>query len=323
MATYLEKLSKQLTEDSIQLNQDELDNFWRFIHERHKIWYQRFVLGRPAPWTKDTILTEFKFTNVYRELDRGTAFLLDNICEKGEPIDQVWNIIVYRMFNRISTYEHLKWHSFERWSNPKFFRKYFDALRAFGEQGNPLYTDAHMVCAYEHFPGKDKLERFEYIFQGVISQMDTLMRIINKAKSLETVHKALTRFPGIGPFLGYEMAVDISYCSWNNLGEDEWVNPGPGCQRGLKAIFPGVKSDKDCQWLIKVLRQIQKKEWLRLKLPFDGIAYQGKELTLRNVEHCLCEYFKYWKAKNGKGRPRNRFSPQTKTGTDNFQRLKG
>lgn len=320
---YLEKLAGQLTESNIQLNQDELDNFWRFIHERQRIWYQRFVLGRSAPWTKDPILTDFKFTNVYRELDKGTMFLLDHIAERGTPEDQVWNTIVYRMFNRISTYEFLKWHSVSRWRNPENFRHYFDALRAWGLEGNALYTDAHMVCAYEHFPGDDKLARFEYIFQGVLDQLDTLMRVITKAKSLETVHSALTKFPGIGPFLAYEMAVDISYMSWNNLGEDEWTNPGPGCQRGLKDLFPGVKGTGDCQWLIKVLRQIQKKEWVRLKLPFEGIAYQNKELTLRNIEHCLCEYHKYWKAKNGKGRPRNRFNALSHPGSAEFKRLRG
>lgn len=320
---YLEKLSDQLTESKIQLNQDELDNFWKFIHERQRIWYQRFVLRRPAPWTKDQIMTDFKFTNVYRELDKGTIFLLDHIVDRQLPEDQVWNIIIYRMFNRISTYDFLKWHSLARWSNPINFRKYFDALRAYGEQGNPLYTDAHIICAYASFPGKDKLERFEYIFQNVLDSMPIIMKVINKAKSLETVHKVLSKFPGIGPFLAYEMAVDISYCSWNNLGEDEWVNPGPGCQNGLKNIFPGVRGVEDCQWLIKVLRQMQKREWTRLKLPFDGIAYQGKELTLRNIEHTLCEHFKYVKARTGKGRPRNRFVVASCPGSDIFTRLRG
>lgn len=306
----------------ININEENLERFWRFIFARHSIWHKRFVLGLKAPWTDDSILQEYKFTNVYRELDRGTLYLLDNIRGKKEPVDQVWNIIVYRMFNRISTYDFLKWHSFARWQDPTHFRRYFDALRRFSDEGNALYTDAHMVCAYEHFPGKDKLERFEYIFQGVIGGMDVLMKIIQRAKSLESVHKALTKFPGIGPFLAYEMAVDISYCDWNNLGEDEWVNPGPGCQRGLKAMFPDLKPN-ECAWMIKVLRQDQTKAFQRYKLPFEAIAYEGKPLTLRNIEHCCCEVFKYFKAINGTGRPRNRFKPTAKRGQLDFDRLKG
>lgn len=318
----LTMLHDSLLEKQLTLNPETLDKFWKFIYERQSVWHKRFVLGMKAPWTKDPIMQEYKFTNVYRELDRGTIYLLDNICGHGEPVDQVWNIIVYRMFNRISTYdEAITFKSFASWSKDKVFRRMFDNLRTYSET-KPLYTDAHMVCAYEHFPGEDKLERFEYIFAGVIKGMDVLMRIIQKAKSLETVHRALTKFPGIGPFLAYEMAVDISYCDWNNLGEDEWTNPGPGCQRGLKAIFPGIKPN-DCAWMIKVLRQAQEREFARLKLPFMGIAYQEKWLTLRNVEHCLCEFFKYHKAINATGRPRNKFTPIALPGTADFNRMKG
>lgn len=322
MADALTTLHESMLEKQLEVNQENLDRFWQFIHERHSVWNKRFILGMKAPWTSDRILQEYKFTNVYRELDRGTLYLLDKICGKKEPVDQVWNIIVYRMFNRIDTYEHLGFYRFRTWENQENFRKFFDHLRAYQESGKALYTDAHMVCAYEHFPGKDKLERFEYIFKGVIEGMEVLMRIIQKAKSLETIHKALTKFPGIGPFLAYEMAVDISYCEWNNLGEDEWVNPGPGCQRGLKAIFPGIKPN-DCAWMIKVLRQAQDKEFARLKLPFQAIAYQGKQLTLRNIEHCCCEYFKYHKALTNAGRPRNKFNPVAKPGQEDFKRLRG
>lgn len=313
-------LQDSLLEKKLSLNQENLDRFWQFIYDRQQIWHKRFIMSIKPPWSDNPIFNEYKFTNVYRELDRGTIYLLDNICGRKEPIDQVWNIIVYRMFNRIATYEHLKFHTFKKWQ--EFFSTYFLTLRKYAEAGNSLYTDAHMVCAYEHFPGTDKLERFEYIFRGVMEGMDVLMRIINKAKSLGAVHKALTSFPGIGPFLAYEMAVDISYCEWNNLGEDEWVNAGPGCQRGLQAIFPGIKPN-DCSWMIKVLRQAQEREFARLKLPFDAIAYDSKWLTLRNVEHCCCEFFKYHKAITGTGRPRNKFKAIAKPGQEDFNRLKG
>jgi len=315
-------LQDSLLEKKLGINQENLDRFWQFIYDRQEIWHKRFIMGMRAPWSDNPIFNEYKFTNVYRELDRGTIYLLDNICEKMEPVDQVWNIIVYRMFNRVSTYDHLGFRSFGRWATDKGFRKAFTILREWADDGNSLYTDAHMTCAYEHFPGKDKLERFEYIFHGVIMGMEVLMRIINKAKSLETIHKALTAFPGIGPFLAYEMAVDISYCEWNNLGEDEWVNAGPGCQRGLAAIFPGIKPN-DCAWMIKVLRQAQEREFARLKLPFEAIAYDGRWLTLRNIEHCCCEVFKYLKALNGTGRPRNKFTVHAKPGQADFERLKG
>jgi len=329
MATLTNVIAQALADKGVVVNQKNLDLFWKFIFQRHMIWYKRFKLEQPAPWTDDPILKEYKFTNVYRELDRGTLFLIDNILGKGTPMEDVFNIIIYRMFNRISTYQLVGYQNIYARSgtpdNPVWSWKHyecFDIWRCAMVKGQPLYTDAHMVCAYEHFPGKDKLERFEYIFKGVFKGLPALMNIIKKAKSLEVIHKALTKFPGIGPFLAYEIAVDISYAKWNNLSEDEWVNPGPGCQRGLKFIFEGLPTG-DCDGMIRVLRFIQKREFKRLNLPFDSIAYLGRDLTLRNIEHCLCECFKYFKALNETGRPRNKFTAKAKPGSKTFNRLKG
>ena len=310
------------------VDQEQVDAFWKFIYDRHLIWYKRFVLKQEAPWTNDPVMLAFKFTNVYRELDRGTIYLLDNILDCGSEMEQVFNIIFYRMFNRIETYNRVGRQTlFESKVNPgkMAWRNRKDTWETLGQAyaaGAPLWTDAHMVCAYEHFPGANKFERFQYIFKQVLGALPSLFETIKTAKSLGTIHKALTAIPGIGPFNAYEIEVDISYARWNNLSEDEWVNPGPGCQRGLKALFPGIKPN-ECTQVIHVLRQVQVEEFTRMKLPFAEIAYQEKELTLRNIEHCLCEYFKLYKARTGTGRPRNKFTPKAKQGSADFKRLKG
>lgn len=315
-------MSKEL-EYTIPYTQLALDNFWKFIFERHNIWHKRFILEQPAPWTTDRVLKDFKFTNVYRELDRGTMFLLDNILTTGEPIEQVFNIIIYRMFNRIETYQAI---GFQRspW-NPK---PMFGALRVRQAANLPLYTDAHIVCAYASFPGRDKLARFEYILDDVYKNLPDLMHVIHNSTSLAPIHRKLMTMQGVGPFNAYEVAVDVSYAEWNLHNENEWVNPGPGCMRGLKQIFGVKENERECIPLIFQLRDRQESEFDRLKLPFRAIAYNGKSLTLRNVEHSLCEYFKWCKAMDGTGRPRNVFRSKASKeggllGDNGFQRLKG
>jgi hypothetical protein len=310
----------------IETDQEALGLFWKVIFTRQLIWYRRFVQHKPPPWTKDPIFLQFKFTNMYRELDRGTMYLLDRIVNNGRtPVEQVFNIILYRMFNRIATYDHIGFQSIYTHKGVitwPAFRSTFDKLRAYANAGHPLYTDAHMVCAYEHFPGKDKLERFEYIFDRVLHNMQRLVAKVESEQSLGPIHKFLTTIPGIGPFNAYEIAVDISYCSWNDLNEDEWVNPGPGCQRGLKRIFPNMKP-RYCTQAIFDIRDWQEDEWDRLNLPFKSVAYKGRHLTLRNVEHSLCEFFKYAKALDGTGRPRMRFNPVSLPGSLDYIRLEG
>ena len=55
------------------LRKKELDLFWKFVNERHRIWLFRDKNPDvPPPWTKDKILSTYKFTNVFRQLDRTT-----------------------------------------------------------------------------------------------------------------------------------------------------------------------------------------------------------------------------------------------------------
>ena len=62
-----------------ELDWDAVYHFKRFLIDRYKIHVRKDVKGMPAPWTKNTILQEFKFTNVRREHDRQTRYLIKNI----------------------------------------------------------------------------------------------------------------------------------------------------------------------------------------------------------------------------------------------------
>jgi hypothetical protein len=308
-----------------------LDMYWKFIYTRHLIWYKRFVLGQPPPWTEDPTLREYKFTNMYRELDRGTLYLLDNIIgpleTHGPAKAQIFNTIMYRVFNRIETWEAVKdlthiYGDSATVSLPWDRYVAFDRWRKMGESGRPIYTDAHMVCAYNGTPGHDKLARIEYIFQQMHDKIDDLYDLVMGSKSLKDIWTFLKNMNGLGPFLAYEIAVDISYAPWNHHHEDEWVNAGPGCQIGINIIFPNTPP-KQCPDKIFYLRDIQQEEFARLSLPWETIAYKGRWLTLRNIEHCCCEFQKYVKAVNATGRPRNRFRATAQLGVGDFNRLKG
>lgn len=311
------------TGDIVQRNYRDL--FWRFIYDRHLIWYKRFVLEMAPPWTTDVILRDYKFTNMYRELDRGTLYLLDNIIgplqTHGTPGTQIFNTIIYRLFNRVDAWQTLRdAHAIK--TMPWDRTRMLEVLRERMEAGFPIYTDAHMVCAYHGTPGKDKLERLGHIFDNMQPKIEEFEHLVYTAKSLKFIWEALKNTYGIGPFLAYEIAVDISYAPWNNLSEDEWVNPGPGCQIGINILYPGT-SPKDCTHKIFEIRDMQQAEFKRMSLPFSAIAYKNRWLTLRNIEHDLCEFQKYVKALDGTGRPRNRFRPVATVGDDYFERLKG
>lgn len=61
-----------------ELHAEHCEQFWRFVHERQEIWRKKSA-SEPAPWTSDPILRCNSFTNVYRELDRGTLYLQQHL----------------------------------------------------------------------------------------------------------------------------------------------------------------------------------------------------------------------------------------------------
>src|SRR4051794_22718625 len=72
--------------------------FWRFLHERQRVWQRRFVQRCPPPWTEDPVLQSERFTNVYRELDPGTQYALMAILETTHAKeDKIFNILLYRL----------------------------------------------------------------------------------------------------------------------------------------------------------------------------------------------------------------------------------
>ena len=58
----------------------ELETFWYWINERQRIYDMR-AAGQAKPWTKDEILQQYKFTNAFRQLDRGTVALTNALAD--------------------------------------------------------------------------------------------------------------------------------------------------------------------------------------------------------------------------------------------------
>src|SRR5687768_4604489 len=83
--------------------------YWKFAAERQNIFFKR-LNNQKFPWTKDKILNDYKFTNVYRASDRVSQYLIRNVIYQGnKDLNEVFfRLILFKTFNRISTWEFLK-----------------------------------------------------------------------------------------------------------------------------------------------------------------------------------------------------------------------
>ena len=58
-------------------NPEVLEIFKYYVAERYRIHIMKDVEGKPFPWTNDMILSMYRFTNVRREQDKNSKYLLD------------------------------------------------------------------------------------------------------------------------------------------------------------------------------------------------------------------------------------------------------
>lgn len=292
---------------TVEIIRENFDGFFRFVYERHSIWHKRFVLKEPPPWTKDPYLRDYKFTNVYRELDRGTLWLMRHILPGFTGRDLVWMVTLYRLLNRVETFEAIGLPLLSGYDQRDLRRK----LQDWRDLGNKVFTSAHLTLP-THEKGKSKIEKYMEVLSDLREMLESrklgcFFDTLSQAKSLEEAWKILQRIPCVGGFIAYEIACDLMYANFLPFNENDWANAGPGCRFGIRLIFPRRYRDKEWLEAMKELREGQDREFKRLglKMPY----FNRKRLSLRNIEHSLCEFGKWWKLTHHCGKSRQLFKP--------------
>jgi hypothetical protein len=278
--------------------QDKLDAFWNFIVERQSIYHRRVVLGEPQPWTKDPVLKQYFFTNVYRELDKGTVFLIRNLLKLRDDKDLLFAIMVYRLFNDIDTFRFLmlrcKMTRYGTWDWERASRY----LNAYENHGSRVFTDAFTVTGVKFGGFPDKIRNICWLVGNLQRQTPALLTAVKSANSLKRVWQIFNDTQGFGRFLAYELAIDVNYSRLIEFSENDWVNAGPGCKRGIQWIWGERNSSVKWEDYIAYL-QIRQQQFISGIDRYDewlGV-YPGYPLTLRSIEHSLCEFQKYARVK--------------------------
>lgn len=320
-----------IPDDSVKLRYDEktgkpvLDMFWEFIHERQEIWYKRTILGLPEPWTEDEILKEFHFCNVYRELDRGTLYLIDNILsqladDELSKKNVLLNIMIYRLFVRIETYDEFGFLRLENWEED--WERCKRKLRERRAKKLPVFTDAYFVNALrkanpDPATRGNKTENAICLIEHWKNKIDEIYENgIVKPKNMKEQRDYFMSLMHVGKFTAYEWCCDIAIAErftgvkmvdWDT---DSWTSDGPGARKGVDYIF----ADKGNMGYIDALfylRSIFKGEMKRLGLDFK-YPDNREVFCLRSIEHSACEFQKYYSYYLGVGRPKKKRNLKTK-----------
>lgn len=271
--------------------QEIYDLYWYFACERQNIFVKKKSC-EPSPWTSDPILQEYKFCNSYRVNDRVSQYLLKNVIYNGKHYsdeDMLFRIIIFKLFNKESTWE-LLMNNFNDITLKTFdVKKYSEVLEKAISSGVKIYNDAYISCATKAF-GYDRKHDNHLALLNKMFKEDKIQEKIVKCRTMKEGFNIIKSYPLIGNFMAYQLVTDINYSEVTNWREDEFTVAGPGSLRGIKKCFisKGKMSNED---IIKYMYEHQEEEFKRLNLKFNRIG--NRPLQLIDCQNIFCELDKY------------------------------
>jgi hypothetical protein len=266
------------------------DSYWKFAAERLGIYYRRLV-DREGPWTNDPIIAAHRFTNSYRAADRVSQFLIRDVQYRSDrsqaPAEVFFRTLLFKIFNRIET-----WHGLERELGPISWQscdlnRISELLDRQISCGSRIYSAAYIMPA-PSFGHKRKHANHLALLARMID--DGLPGRLARASSLASVYKMILAYPGLGPFLAFQYAIDLNYSTLLDFSEADFVVAGPGALDGISKCFHDGKT-LDPTEVIFAMTDRQDHEFARLGLDFGGLF--GRRLQPIDCQNLFCEISKY------------------------------
>lgn len=300
-----------------ELDLSALKTFAWLINERYKIHLRKDVEKKPAPWTKNPILQKYRFTNVRREHDTESKWLIKHIALNKDLSyeDKLMNCVLFRLFNKFTTSEIIGQPiKFDSGYKPRDYFYIFNCIR----KENPKYvffSGAFMNSGLKRTL-KKYIPRTDLKYDNACMRMMYFMEYlrdtkfpeqIQKCKTQQQVYEIINSYNGLGEFLSYQIFVDFTYIPEFPFSENEFVIAGIGCKRGINYLFKdksGLNYEECLFWL--------RDNWDEVVscTPFDAgklfidLPKWDRKMNIMSLENCFCEFGKYMKAKKGTGRPR-------------------
>ena len=273
---------------------EPIERFFWWIEERHRI-YEKRKMGVPQHlWTDDEILQRYRFTNPFRENDKTTVWFRKNIREPLRNDDRVFMAtVIFRWFNLIETGKtlvdnnlHLEWNS--------------ELAREKIKKQDRYVTGGYIIKTPD---GMDKVDGVIWCIEKVLKNQKDLIMFTKEEPTLEATWELFLEYPYLGPFMSYELVTDLRHTHFLENAKDinTWANAGPGAMRGLNRVFGRRLNYKS-----------RKNNWVEemqalLAISDKHLSEFIPKLELRDIEHSLCEFDKYERARKGEGKPRGRF----------------
>jgi hypothetical protein len=289
------------------------DSYWRFAAERQNIFMKR-VVGHPSPWTTNSVLLEYKFTNAYRASDRVSQYLIQKVIygEVFDLRDTVFRILLFKLFNKVET-----WESLEAYCGP-LVADNFDVdecdrlLSSALRRGAAIYSAAYIMPSGPVSIRRERKHRMHLELVADLLNGDFLKKLATTA-TMQEAYGILRTIPSIGPFLAFQYITDFNYSDHFSFSEMEFVVPGPGARDGIRKCFSDLGDYTEAD-VIRWVADRQHQEFEDRALSFQSLW--GRDLQLIDCQNLFCEVDKYARVvhpdatgRTGRTRIKQKFAP--------------
>jgi hypothetical protein len=271
------------------------DSYWKFASLRQEVFFNR-IEGIEFPLTSDPIINKYKFTNVYRASDRVSQFLIKNVIYNenlpNSPKEILFRILLFKLFNKIETWELLSENFNLTWEDYDF--QAYDRVLSNAISKNTIYSAAYIMPSCKSYFGHLRKHSNHLKLIELIINKNT-HEFLMSFKTMQECFELLKSFPGLGDFLAYQLVIDINYSQILNFSESEFVVAGPGAKGGISKCFNDTGGLSNVE-IIKFMTDRQEKEFERLELSFKTLW--GRRLQLIDCQNIFCEVDKYARVKH-------------------------
>jgi alpha-glutamyl/putrescinyl thymine pyrophosphorylase clade 1 len=284
-------MSTTVTIDKLE-STEVFPTYFRFASKRQSI-YEKRLRGEPPPWTDDPILSQYKFTNVFRASDRTSQFLIrDVIYESGaslEDRESIFRTLYFKLFNSIDNWNAItaeigvpSWPTF----SPK---RYTDILDQAKKKGVKIWNAAYMQKPQYREDLPTKHERYLALLKYMMD--DRVEQKLMAAKSYREAYHVLRGYPLFGDFLAMQILTDINYGPALNFDENDFIVAGPGALDGMQKCF-GIRPDQELAAEI-IRRIVEGQEGMFADLGLQPVTLFGRRLTAIDAQNLFCECDKF------------------------------
>lgn len=271
------------------------NDLFYWIYERHNIFLKRQA-KLPKPWTEDQILQNYRFCNVYRELDTVTLWINKHWRTPHSADPDLWfAMAIARLVNWPDTMKEMGF--------PKDLdrEQFVGTIHRRQKLGAKAYSGAYIVST-----NGNAMDKAEYLFDKVLTPMWTRRADIRPTKedTLSSFYNRLCSNIGFGTFMAAQVVADMKYAIVLRKAKDwdTFAAPGPGSKRGLNRVLDRpIDTPWGSRWHAALLE---------LKKEIDPMVaeHEMPKLHAQDLQNCLCEFDKYERVRLGQGTPRSGFN---------------